>query len=175
MNYTSYAIGDASLIGLECESGDFSDCILDEIDDYALIECENILMFSKSNSTCGSLCDPQRTRRSASINHDEMNVNKEGWTVTYMSADEPTGTGDHEHYGYYKRDDNLIVYDQEGQAWQKCKKKAILIRGRQTHLPWWHLSSNFTLLFSKNQKFYTDSYIIEDQDKYQTSLKPDYG
>ena len=176
MNLLSNGIGDASFIGLECESGDFSDCNLDEFDGDVWMGCEDILIFSNSNSTCGSLCNPKLTRRSASKNGNEMNINKAGWTLMYMSADKPSGTGDHEHYGYYKRDDILIVYDQEGQAWQNCKKRAILVRERKTHLPWWNLSSYYTLLFSKDKKYYTDGYIREnDKEIYQTSLKPDYG
>ena len=183
INLISNAIGDASFLGLECESGDFSDCNLNESDERVPFGCENILMFSRSNTTCGSLCGSNRSKRSAD-KRDGMKINKEGWTPIYMSGDEPTGTGDHEHYRYYlNNNDNLIVHDPfgEGHAWQNCTKTAISIRERATHTPWWKLSSEFTLLFSKDQKYskyYADTMMTNTTTKhpdYQTTLKPYYG
>lgn len=104
-------------------------------------------MFSSINSTCGALCESNRSKRSA-LNSDAI---KTGWTPFYMNADDPSGTGDHEHYSYYINEnyDRLTVYDSDGQAYKNCEKKAIHIRERETQIPWWTLSTSYTLLFSK--------------------------
>ena len=67
MNETkSNALGDPSQIGLECESGDFSDCNLNEPVGHVPIGCEGILMFSDNNSKCGSLCQSNATKSESS-------------------------------------------------------------------------------------------------------------
>ena len=73
-----------------------------------------------------------------------------GWTPFYMNSDDPSGTGDHEHYFYYlnKNRDRLNVYDPDGKLYEGCQKKAIHIREVGTMLPWWYLSAFYTLLFS---------------------------
>ena len=115
-------IGDASLIGLECESGDFTDCNLDGAAERVAFGCEDILIFSDINSTCGSMCGSKRNKRSASL--------RTGWTLIYMSQDSPMGNGDHENYFDYvnRKRDRLTVYDLNGEAYTNCEKKAIHIR-----------------------------------------------
>ena len=189
----SDAIGDASLIGLECESGDFSDCDLDEVSDHIPIGCEKILMFSDSNNQCGKLCKSNRSKRSALPTSDAIRT---GWTPFYMNADNPnTGTGDHEHYYYYVDGDHnrLTVYDYDGQPYSDCTKKAIHVREKDSHVPWWTLANSYTLLFSKFkydddtaipeiQINYDESLAIQENipkeevnQMYSISLKPDYG
>ena len=53
--FQSYEIGDASLIGLTCESGNFSDCDLTEPAELIPLGCESVLIFSDRNNTCGSV------------------------------------------------------------------------------------------------------------------------
>ena len=172
MTIKSNAIGDASFIGLECESGNFSDCDLDDSDEPVSFGCGSILIFSNSSRTCGSFCGLNRAKRSADENGIE--TKKEGWTRFYMSSDDPTGTGDHEHYWYYvKTDDELKVYDLDGQAWRKCTKKAIVVRDREYQKFWWELSRSYTFLFSNGTKYYENG--AEQKIDYQKSLKPDYG
>ena len=186
----SDAIGDASLIGLECESGDFSDCDLNAFSDHIPIGCEKILMFSDSNNQCGKLCKSNRSKRSALPPNATI---KTGWTVFYMNTDHPNGTGDHEHYFYYVdgNHDRLTVYDSDGQAYSDCTKKAIHVREKDTNVPWWTLATSYTLLFSKFK--YDDDTVIdtdfsddeleshaiqentEVNQMYSIALKPDYG
>ena len=68
----SNALGDASQIGLECESGDFSDCDLNEPVEHAPIGCEGILMFSENESKCGSLCQSKTTRSTSSATAKQL-------------------------------------------------------------------------------------------------------
>ena len=139
-------------------------------------------MFSNSNSTCGSLCDSENSKQRRG-NKKGANVKKSGWTPFYMNTDDPEGTGDHEHYSYYltKEDNRLIVYGSDGQAYEDCTKKAIHIRERLTHSPWWKLAINYTILFSDSGKtYYSEGEHSEEESKklqttYQTTLKPNYG
>ena len=142
-------------------------------------------MFSDSSSTCGSMCDSKKSKQRR-VNKEGSNVKKSGWTPFYMSADNPDNTGDHEHYSYYLTEQNkkLIVYGSDGQAYENCIKKAIHVRERLTHIPWWTLAINYTILFSDVEKtFYnkgehtaveTTKYQTDDV-TYQTTLKPNYG
>ena len=78
-------------------------------------------MFSSSNKTCGSKCKLTRPKRNAE-NIDSMFG---GWTVSYNSDDIPSnGTGDHEHYSYYRNRDKLKVYDKNGNEFIGCKKNS---------------------------------------------------
>ena len=149
-------------------------------------------MFSDSNNQCGKLCESNRSKRSALTNSDPI---KTGWTPFYMNADHPNGTGDHEHYMYYINGDHdrLTVYGSDGQAYTNCKKKAIHVREKDSHVPWWTLATSYTLLFSQFKYNDDSSYVgiqtnnedelksraiqenIEDDRTYHITLKPDYG
>ena len=177
----SDAIGDASLIGLQCESGDFSDCDLDGLDNHMPIGCDRILMFSESNSTCGSLCDPKKSKQRREVD-EAGDIKKSGWTPFYMNSDKPSGTGDHEHYYYYlnKNNNRLSVYGHDGKEYIGCKKTAMHIRTMETHIPWWKLAINFTILFSESDNTYFHNGANNEEEKekdktYHTSLKPHYG
>ena len=117
-------IGDASLIGLECESGDFSDCNVEEPDGHVTYGCDGVLIFSDINSTCGSMCESKRKKRSS--------FGRTGWTLFYTNQDSPRGSGDHENYFDFinKKHDRLSVYDIDGNEYINCKKKAIHVRQR---------------------------------------------
>lgn len=52
----SVAIGEPSLIALECQSGNFSDCDVSSLDERAPSACNGILIFAENNGTCGSFC-----------------------------------------------------------------------------------------------------------------------
>ena len=97
-----------------------------------------------------------------------------------MNTDSPIGTGDHEHYFYYLNGKNrLEVLDPDGNIYSNCHKKAIHVRKKETHEPWWDLSSSYTLLFSK-ESIYSDFQErkrdeIENDSIYMTTLKPNYG
>ena len=149
-------------------------------------------MFSESNNQCGKLCESNRSKRSASPKSDAI---KTGWTPFYMNADHPNGTGDHEHYFFYINGDHnrLRVYDSDGQAYTNCKKKAIHVREKGSHVPWWTLATSYTLLFSKFKYNADTDYFgiqtnsedelksraiqknIKNDQTYSISLKPDYG
>ena len=153
-------------------------------------------MFSDSNNQCGKLCKSNRSKRSALPPNATI---KTGWTVFYMNTDHPNGTGDHEHYFYYVDGDHdrLTVYDSDGQAYSDCTKKAIHVREKDSHVPWWTLATSYTLLFSKfkydddtiigsdfsgiqsNNDDDLESHAIQENTEvnqmYSISLKPDYG
>ena len=161
-------IGDPSLIGLSCETGEFQSCSLDEPDASVPIGCEGVLMFSDVNSSCGSLCGSKR-RSSPSL---------EGWTKFFTSTDTPNGTGDHEHFFFYNINnrDRLEVYDQNGAVNKNCIKTAIHVRERETGIPWWILRKSHTLLFSEfTEKNHTKYGSLDGKSEYFFRLKPDSG
>ena len=171
----SYDIGDPSLIGVSCESGDVIYCEPDEANDHSPIGCEGALFFSDATSSCKSLCESD----SKSNRKKRSDSGREGWTQYFTSADTPDGSGDHEHYFFYygdKKRDRLAVYDSNGSIYKSCKKTAIDVRERRTHKPWWALTKDYTLLFSKftDQYFKNPEYEYE-KSNYQYRLKPDYG
>ena len=66
----------ASYIGLECESGEFHECFIERYFNESLpAGCEEVLIFSESNQTCGKSCGHE-TKRSL-----KNSVLKEGWTL----------------------------------------------------------------------------------------------
>ena len=147
---------------MSCESGDFFYCQHEE-DGPTPFGCEGALFFSETNSSCKSLCESvsesNRNKRSGS--------GRKGWTKYFRSTDTPSGTGDHEHYFFYYGDDErdrLAVYDSNGSIYKSCKKTAIDVRERRTHKPWWALTKDYTLLFSK----------FTDQDQTQSLFSPEY-
>ena len=52
----SSIIGDASFIGLECESGNIDDCN-DGTDESAPPDCQGVFILSETESQCGSKCN----------------------------------------------------------------------------------------------------------------------
>ena len=70
---TRSKIGDASFIGLECESGNVDDCN-DEPEERAPLKCDGSLILSDKVSKCGSKCtlNPQ--------NDQELSVKESRWT-----------------------------------------------------------------------------------------------
>ena len=58
-------IGDASFIGLECKSGDVSDCN-DRTDESVPSQLQGYLVLSETETQCGSKCDLDSTLRSSS-------------------------------------------------------------------------------------------------------------
>ena len=128
-------------------------------------------MFSDNNSTCGSMCDFKRTKRSDS--------GREGWTKFFINNDTPNGTGDHEHYLYFlgaTTSDRLKVYDSSNTVYTNCVKKAIHVRERQTMDPWWKLRKKYTMLFSEfSDEMNPDFGSLERSSKYFYRLKPDSG
>lgn len=171
--FESFQIGDSSLIGLTCESGEFSDCNLDEPTESVHFGCGSVLFFSDKRSSCGSLCKSERKKRS--------DFGREGWTRFFTNNDTPKGTGDHEHYFDYiggTKPDLLKVYDSSGTAYTGCVKKAIHIREKDTHSPWWSLRNSYTLLFSDHGTNYgliEDISTTCDNCLYDYRLKPNSG
>ena len=166
----SYDIGDPSLIGVSCESGDFLYCEPDEANDHSPIGCEGALFFSDATSSCKSLCESD----SESNRNKRSHSGRKGWTKYFTSTDTPDGTGDHEHYFFYYGDDErdrLAVYDLNGSIYKGCKKTAIDVRERETGKGWWALSKKYTFLFS-NQTQYSKN---QNHPEYEYRLKPDFG
>ena len=128
-------LGDAGLIGLECETGDFSDCELPESEDDIPIGCAGVFMFSSTNNSCGSKCETTRAKRNTEESDSEGSSKFSGWTTFYNNDDDPSGTGDHEHYSHYRNSkrDKLKVYGKDGTEFTSCKKIAIYVREIQTH------------------------------------------
>ena len=72
----SSKIGDASFIGLDCPTGDVSDCN-DGTLESAPSECKGVLILSKEESQCGSKCYVGPNERSTS------NENRQKWWTLY--------------------------------------------------------------------------------------------
>ena len=167
--FKSHAIGDPDLIGLECDSGVFtSNCYLNDTVEDVPIGCEGLFMFSDQANGCESPCQQKRTRSG------KGDVKKKGWT-NFLNADTPLnkdsngnycsgatnceagtdeccriGTGDHEHYTYFQRRNNIArdrlkVYQSDGTLFEDCTKKAIHVRKRNSGISWWDLSKKYTL------------------------------
>ena len=75
--YESDEIGDSSLIGLECDSGDFSDCLENEADQSTPFDCNGVLFFTEKTSSCGSLCDLGVKRKPR---QSDNKIVRQGWT-----------------------------------------------------------------------------------------------
>ena len=60
----SSEIADASFIGLECDSGDVSDCN-DGTDESSPSELQGYLILSETETKCGSKCNNDPTLRSS--------------------------------------------------------------------------------------------------------------
>ena len=95
---------------------------------------------------------------------------------TIFSIDTPSGTGDHENYFHRKE----RVLDIDGKSvFEKCKKKAAVIRERITHMQWF--ATDFTFLFSNETNFglewHYDEKVVDPKeiDRYSRALHPDYG
>ena len=134
-------------------------------------------MFSESNSTCGSGCQPTRRKRS-----DDADFARVGWTKSYRNIDipidndgSPHGTGDHEYW--FSNSQNFIVYSPDGrEAYTDCEKTAIHVRETNRHTPWWTLVNNFTLLFSNSSK-YVEAPVHEEfvDSLYTSTIRPNFG
>ena len=97
---------------------------------------------------------------------------------TIFSIDTPSGTGDHENY--FHRIERVLEIDGGGvYTYEKCKKKAAVIRERITHMQWF--ATDFTFLFSNETNFGLDWHYDEkvvdtnEMDRYSRALHPDYG
>ena len=158
---------------MNCESGDFSHCYLNETEENVPIGCEGVFMFSDIQHGCESLCEQNDKKRS------DTNLKKKGWT-NFMNADKPIntsngktcngtdwltsqntkcevgkddacckkGSGDHEHLFYFQNNierDRLKVYQSDGTVFDNCEKKAIHVHEQNTHDPWWELTGKYSL------------------------------
>ena len=98
------------------------------------------------------------------------------WEFSY---DDPDGTGDHENY--MSKSNEIFALD--GTKYSQCEKKALHIRSRNSHEPWYGLTgkySDLTFLFSNDTNFYRASENLKSFDgdikrKYTRILSADYG
>ena len=178
IEYKSPVVGDPGLIGLECESGEFSNCYLNDTTERVPIGCEGALFFADVPSRCNFLCDSKRTKQKRGTN-SRM---KKGWTKYYINEDKPLntnsngekckgdsnckkgekgcckkGTGDHEHLSFFQNRndehrDRLKVYDSNGDEFNNCKKIAIHVREAENHTPWWTLKDDYTMPRMPNKR-----------------------
>ena len=91
-----------------------------------------------------------------------------------LSLDNPGGTGDHENY--LKKTDAFLL---SGEKFERCQKKAVNIRTKYAHEPWYSLSGiypDITLLFSKDSKYTSNPLHAKSEDIFYTrTLSSDYG
>ena len=136
-------IGAPGLIGLTCESGEFSGCEPPKSNDPIPIGCEGVLMFAPDSQTCG--CNSKRSKRSNLEDNSPSRSTFRGWTPYYANDDQPSGTGDHENYFYFRGGEKdwsyrggeaaiSTVYGIDGQAYNNCTSKGIYARTRETHV-----------------------------------------
>ena len=102
-------------------------------------------MFSSTNNSCGSKCIDKTTRAKRDANEDESKLR--GWTSFYNSDDNPSGTGDHEHYLYYRNSkrDKLKVYGKDGTEFTGCKKTALYVREMETQARDFNMTVNWQI------------------------------
>ena len=73
--------------------------------------------------------------------------------------DENHGTsssGDHENYFNFlkfEKNKETIARDLTGDEFTECEKKAVYVRSREEHKPWFAHAVDYTFLFSKHSKF----------------------
>ena len=173
--FKSNAIGTSTLIGLECVSGNITDCndslmmYQNSSNGEIPVGCEKLLIFADNESSCGSYCDLNDKKRRSTADV----IARKGWTL-YTSVDKPDGTGDHENYFRQSSD----VFELNGSQYKDCKKKALHIRSISKHEPWYSLSgiySDIVFLFSKNGKYTTRVLDSPDDIKYTRVMNPEYG
>ena len=80
-----------------------------------------------------------------------------------------SGSGDHENYLKDSKDAYDIKDNGKIKEFCNCEKKAVVIRQKVTHRPWYSLAE-FNLVFSKPIPRY--QYMSTD---YEKSLNPSYG
>ena len=87
--------------------------------------------------------------------------------LIFFSMDLPTGTGDHENYLEDSKDAYQIGTDKLHCS--SCEKKAVMVRSKRTHIPWYALTP-YKLVFSKPipNYYYMDI-------NYTKVLLPKYG
>ena len=187
-------IGDASIIGLDCESGIVDDCN-DGTQESVPAECSGIFMAPKETTKCGSQCNlgiPGRNNYQHDKNAPEMTdkywllfksyaKTNFSWianlikfdnklsihVLAYLSADDLDGTGDHENF--FNRDEKQIdvLIDDEI---KNCTKAGLRMREVSEHDFWpAALDSHITILFSKlteqGLQFYTDGTLDDIEHK----------
>ena len=100
-------------------------------------------MFSTDSNTCGSNCNSKRSKRSNLENGSPTPSSFGGWTPYYNDDDDPSGTGDHEHYFYFRNQSwnyrggnakKKIVYGKDGHAYRNCDRTAIFVREKNTQV-----------------------------------------
>ena len=91
--------------------------------------------------------------------------------ISINSIDTPEGTGDHENY-LQEAKEAYQIDDSENVEFKytDCEKKAVMVRQKFGHLPWYSLSG-YRLVFSKPAP---DRYVFMPKN-YTRTLRPDYG
>ena len=162
----SYKRSLPSLIGLECETGIIDDCNRSLSNEVLPFSCKGVHMFVSDTTfnECGSECGFRKPNLAI----------KKGWTkyvrfflfftcvilnfnisISYFSFDSPySGSGDHENYFGMDRVNFTTAYDENGNKYENCIKKAVDIREIEIHRPWFSFGNN-SLFFSdlSSQKF----------------------
>ena len=171
-------IAEPSLIALDCETGNISDCDVNELPSVP-DDCRGVfsLIFSDVQTTCGSYCTSSKNRN----RRDQYNIVKSGWTLA-INMDQNHGSdssGDHENYlNFFEFEKNIhtIAKDLSGDEYTECKKKAVYVRSREEHKPWFAYSAEYTFLFSKNKKYHHANKIqFKHFPSYSKTFRPDYG
>ena len=179
--FESSKIGDPSFIGLECESGNISDCH-DGPDESAPPSCQGGLILSDTKSECGSQC---KLPRSNSPRSNSKATRTAKWWTLYTSqaiwnfvkdsliefrfnknfvkakklkrpksVDTPDapGTGDHENY-FVKLDLKAHLKKRNNSlVIDNCKSTAVRIRTIDKQENWPNIPDT-TLLFSDADKY----------------------
>ena len=141
---------------LTCEQDLLNECSRNLPDESLHKNCTGILMFAKTESTCGcSINNPFGRRLAYPL--------KSGWSkftrliyflysnlTDLSSVDNCDGTGDHENY--FK--DVTEAWDIDGTKYTDCFKRAVSFRQKNEHLPLSEITKSQFFLSADQKQFY---------------------
>ena len=65
------------------------------------------------------------------------------------------------------------LFDLDGEKYENCRKKAYTARTKHDNRPWW--TTDYTILFSKDQKYYLSPQYVDENDRFRKTISPEYG
>ena len=90
-----------------------------------------------------------------------------------------SSSGDHENYFNFlkfEKNKGTIARDLTGDEFTECEKKAVYVRSREEHKPWFAYAVDYTFLFSKQSKYYhADKVQFTHFPSYTKTFRPEYG
>ena len=65
------------------------------------------------------------------------------------------------------------LFELDGEKYENCRKKGYTARTKHDNRPWW--TTDYTILFSKDQKYYLSPQYVDENDRFGKTISPEYG